>query len=787
MAMLHRKLWREFLHMRGQAIAIAMVIACGVAAFVTMRAMYRSLLLSQSNYYAQYRFADVFAELKRAPEPEAERLRQVPGVAEVQTRVIVDATLDVPGLPEPAVGRLISIPPRRTPMLNDLFIRSGRYVSPDAQDEVIASEAFAKANRLSAGSEVQAVINGRWKRLRIVGIALSPEYIYEIRGGGSLFPDNQHFGVLWMSRDALGPAFNMEGAFNSVAMTLLPETSEPEVILRVDRELARYGGLGAYGRADQLSHRFISDEISQNRISANIIPAIFLGVAALLVHFVLTRLVSTQRADIAIIKAFGYYSSQVAVHYVQLSLLVVTAGYLLGCGIGWYFGIKLAALYADFYRFPILTYKPEAAVFIYAGLISVLTAIAGAAGAVRRAAVLPPAEAMRPEAPARFRPMLIDRFGLKLFSPAARMIIRNLERRPWKAAASAFAITCSVMIIVVEFGLFDAFDRMMVLQFEEAQREDVTVTLNEPHSSRTRFDLARLPGVIQSEPYRGVPVRLRFEHRSRRTAILGLENPSAMRLVLDMNGHSQPLPPEGLVLTKTLAEILGASPGDTLTVEVLDGKRPVRRMPLMGTVDELLGISAYMDIDALNRMLDEDRTISGAMLQIDGREEARLYRTLKLLPAVAAVSVKQTAITSFKDTINRSMTISIGTLVVFASVIAMGMVYNGARIALSERANELATLRILGFTRREIAFILLGEQALLAAVALPFGFAAGYALCAFVAVRLQTELYRIPLVVESSSYAWAGIIVVASAAFSALLIRRRLDRLDIVAVLKSRE
>jgi putative ABC transport system permease protein len=786
MAILHRKLVRELFHMRGQAIAIALVIACGVASFVSMRSMYRSLQTSQNDYYARFRFADVFADLKRAPDSVAEKISQIPGVAEVQRRVILDATLDVPGLNEPAVGRLISIPPRPTPMLNDLFLRNGRYVAPGASDEVIASEAFTKANRLDVGSEVQAVINGRWKKLRVVGIALSPEYIYEIRGG-SLFPDNKRFGVLWMSRDVLGPAFNLDGAFNSVAVKLLRGASEPDVLLRVDRELERYGGLGAYGRADQLSNRFISDEISQNRISANIIPAIFLAVAALLVHFVLTRLVSTQRVDIAIIRAFGYSSFDIAAHYLQLGMLIIFFGYLLGCGIGWYFGLKLAALYADFYRFPILNYRVELSVFSWAGLISVVTAILGTAGAVQRATALPPAEAMRPEAPARFRPMLIDRLGVKIFSPAVRMIIRNLERRPWKAIASGFAICCSIMIVVVEFGLFDALDRMMKVQFQDVQREDVAVTLNESHSARTRFELARLPGVIRSEPFRAVPARLRYEHRSRRTAILGLPSPSDLRLIIDRNGSSISVPSSGILVTSMLADILGVSPGQELTVEVLDGKRPVRRVMVAGTADELLGTSAYMDKVALNQLMQEGETVSGALLQVDGNKKDDLYRTLKHLPAVAAVSIKESALMSFKDTISQSMTLSIGVLIVFASVIAMGMIYNGARIALSERANELATIRILGFTRQEITFILLGEQAVVTALALPFGFAAGYGVCALLSARLETELYRMPLVIESSSYAWAFLIVLFSAVMSGFLISGRLAKLDIVAVLKSRE
>jgi putative ABC transport system permease protein len=787
MTILHRKLLRDFLHLRGQVIAVALVIACGVASFITMRSMYRSLLTSQADYYARYRFADVFVELKRAPDSAAMRLTQIPGVAEVQTRVMMDATLDVPGLNEPAIGRLISIPPRPAPMLNDLFIRTGRYVRPDATDEVIASEAFATANHLDLGSELHAVINGRWKKLVIVGTALSPEYIYEIRGGASLFPDNKRFGVLWMSRDILGPAFNMDGAFNSVAITLQPGASEPEVISRIDHEFERYGGLGAYGRADQVSNRFISDEISQNRISANILPTIFLAVAALLVHFVLTRLVNTQRADIAIVKAFGYSSLDVALHYVQFSLLVVAAGYLLGCGVGWYFGFELTALYADFYRFPILTYRPDSQVFFWAALISLITAVAGAGGAVRRAVALPPAEAMRPEAPAHFRPMLIDKIGLRIFTPALRMIIRNLERRPWKALASVFAICCSVMMVVVEFGMLDAMDRMMAVQFRDVQREDIAVSLNEVHSARSRFEITNLPGVLYSEPFRVVPVRLRYQHRSKRTALLGLPNPSQLRLIIDKNGNAIALPRDGILLTSALADILGVAPGQVLTVEVLDGNRPVRDIVVSGTVDEMLGTSAYIQIGALNQLMREDRSISGTLLQVDARKQDELYRKLKQLPAIAAVSIKEAALKSFKDTIDKSMTLSIGTLIVFACVIAMGMIYNGARIALSERANELATLRILGFTRQEITFILLGEQAILTAFALPFGFAAGYGLCALLSVRLQTELYRMPLVVESSSYAWAFIVVLGCAGLSGLLISRRLAELDIVSVLKSRE
>lgn len=787
MVILHRKLLRDIFHMRGQAIAIAMVMACGVAAFVAMRAMYRSLLLSQANYYAQYRFADIFAELKRAPRATASRIADIPGVARAQTRIVVDVNLGLPAVNEPVVGRLISIPGREPATLNRLFLRRGRLPDPHANDEAIASEAFAIASQLEVGSKIEAVIHGRWQELRIVGVALSPEYIYEIRGGGSLFPDNRHFGVLWVSEDLLESALDMKGAFNSIVVSLQPRTQDADVIAAMDHILDRYGGLGAYGRSDQISHRFISDEISQNRISATIIPTIFLTVAALLVHLSFTRLVNLQRSELAVIKAFGYSNLQVGIHFVQFSLLIAGAGYLLGCSIGWYFGVRLAALYAEFYRFPILTYRPELRIFLWAGIIAAATAMAGAAGAVVRATSLPPAEAMRPEAPPQFRPTLIDRLNVRWKSATLRMLLRNLERRPWRALASAFAISSSVMIVVVEFGLFDALDRMMQLQFRDAQREDLTVSLIETRSSRSLMELRRMPGVLDAEAFRSVPVRLRFGHRWKKTVIIGLDPDSHLRRMIDREGARASLPSSGLLLSTALADALCVEPGEALHMEVLEGRRIAYDVPVAGMVDEMLGTNAYMNLYELNRLLEEDRSVSGAFLWVDANSRPTLYQALRRLPVVAGVAIREAEITSFRDTIDRSMALSLGTLIVFASIIAAGMIYNGARIALSERERELATLRVLGFTRREITAILLGEQALIALVALPFGFVSGFALCAIVAIRLQTELYRMPLVVDPSSYAWALIIVLFSAAMSGILIRRRIAHLDIVSVLKARE
>lgn len=772
--------------MQGQIIAIALVVACGIASFVAMRAMYQALLRSQTDYYTRYQFADIFVELKRGPLYEAERIAKIPGLAKVETRVVTDVTLDVPGLLEPAVGRLIGLSAAPTQQLNSLCLRRGRL--PDiASAEVVASEAFANANHIEPGGEIPAVINGRWQRLIVVGIAISPEYIYEIRGGGSIFPDNKHFGVLWMDSDALETALNMKGAFNSIAAKLQPGAREEDVLERIDRILDPYGGLGAYGRADQTSHRFISDEIAQNRITATILPSIFLSVAALLVHLSFTRLVSMQRSQIGVLKAFGYSNWQVGLHYVEYSLAVISVGCLLGCAAGWYFGVRLANLYADFYRFPILIYRPDSAVFIWAAIVSCITAVVGALGAVRRAVRLMPAEAMRPDTPPDFRARILDRLRLTYLSVPLRMVLRNLERRPWKALASTFAICCSVMIVVAEFGMLDALNRMMEIEFTKAQREDLAVSFVEPRSHRAIRSLEQLPGVIRSQAYRAVPVRMRFEHRSRKTALLGYSPDNDLRIIVDQHGNQIVIPQGGLLVSRSLASVLHVHVGQTITLEVLEGKRQHRNVQVAAEVDDLFGVSAYMDASKLSELLGEDDLVSGAMLQVDRAERQRLYSYIKRLPSVAAVSIKESAIASFRDTLRRSMMLSVGTLIAFASAIAMGMVYNGARVALSERSRELATLRVLGFTKQEITFILLAEQALITLAALPLGFATGYGLCYLLSVKLQTELYRLPLVVNGSTYAWAFLVVLCATIVSTILIRKKIESLEIVSVLKAGE
>jgi putative ABC transport system permease protein len=787
MRALSRKLWRDLWDMRGMVLAIALVQVGGIATFVMSLSTYDSLLITRDSYYREQRFADVFAAMKRAPNSLVERIREVPGVEQVQTRVVAAARLAVPGFSDPATGTLVSIPDHHPPQLNTLYLRRGRLLEPGRDDEVLVNEAFANAHDLQPGDHLSATINGRRKQLTIVGVALSPEYVYPI-AAGAVFPDYRRYGVLWMGRTALAAAYDMEGAFNDVTLRLGADTIPNDVIDRLDRLLARYGGHGAYARKDQTSHRFLAEELQGLETMAAVFPVIFLGVAAFLLNVVVTRLVNTQRNQIAILKAFGYSNLDIGRHYTTMVLVIVLLGLASGLAGGVWLGQGLSAMYADFYHFPVLHYRLHTHVIVLAALVSVIAGMSGTVLAVIRAVRLPPAEAMRPEVPAAYRPALIERLGLqRWFSQPTRMIARHIERRPVKSLLTIAGIAAACGIIMVANFQKDSITYMIDVQYAMSQRQDLTVTLTEPTSRHALFSLAGLQGVEHVEGSRTVAARLRSGHLSYRGSVQGMDPDGTLRRILDGDLERVNLPEEGVVLTDYLAEILDIKPGELLTIEVLEGKRPVLEVPVAGLTSEYLGVSAYMQRAALNRLLLEGDAINGAYLAVDEHYSEQIYRDLDEMPRIAGTVVREAALRNFHKTMEETILYFSFVTAILGGIIAFGVVYNSARIALSERDRELASLRVLGFTRGETAYILLGELAVATLLALPLGYLFGRELCRYLSNAFRSDLYRVPLVLEADTVAFAASVVLFSAVVSGYMLWRKLKRLDMIGVLKTRE
>jgi putative ABC transport system permease protein len=781
---LHRKLLRDLWGTRGQGIAIALVMACATATFVGSTATWKALERSRDLYYARDRFADVFAAARRVPEPVRHAIEAIPGVAETETRVLGSARTEVDG--GSARLQLVSLPPDGGG-LNRLHVRQGRLPSPGSQDEGVVSENFAVANRMVPGHRLILTINGRRDAITVTGIVLSPEYVYAIPPGGML-PDDRHFGIAWLPRRAMESAFDMEGAFDAVALRLVPGTPVEPVVAALDRILVPYGGLGAHGRDRQLSHRFVSDEIRQQRGMARVIPAIFLGVAAFLVSVTLTRLVAAQRGQVGTLKALGYGNRAIALHYAGYALVVAGAGALAGEGLGHLFGAWMSRMYRDFYRFPVLDYRADPVTMAIALALAVATAAAGAMGAVRSATRLAPAEAMRPPAPASFRRSLLERAGLApLLSLPARMAARNLGRRPVRALLGTVGIGSAVAVLVTGAFFIDSIDQIVAIAFERALRADATVAFTDPVSRESVRELAALPGVRYVEPSRAAPVVLRHGSRSHRVALTGYPPAPELSRVLDRGGNAIPVPADGLVLSRRLADLLGVRPGTPLRVEFLDGHRRVVETRVAGTVDDLLGLSAIASLEELSRWAGDGDVLSGAHLAVEEGGRPGVERALALRPRVATVTWREDALQGFRRTLAEMVLAYAGILVGFAVAIAGGVVYNAVRVAFGERERELATLRVIGFRRGEAWRVLLGEVAAQVALALPVGAGLGLALAWLSASAFESDLFRIPIVVARSTWVFAFSVTIAAALATSVLAFRWISRQDLATALRSGE
>jgi putative ABC transport system permease protein len=784
---LNRKLLRDLASMKGQMMAVGMVLVCGITVMIMERSLVVSLETSKSAYYQTHRLADVFCDLKRAPNMLASRLARIPDAATVETRVRGTALLDIPGMKQMAQATIISLPDDHPQHLNLLFLSAGRFPLPGHRRETVISRPFAEAHGFRPGDTIDATIHGGRERLRIVGIALSPEYVYELPPSGFM-PDNRRFGVFWMNETDLAIAMGIEGGFNNVIVDVAPGGNVQTVKENLDRILAPYGGLTAYDRTEQLSVKMVDDEIRGLRAVALIFPLVFLGIAAFMTSAALTRLVRLQREQIAQLKAFGYTSMSVGLHYLTFALVVVTLAMIAGSLLGLWLGSELIHIYHPFFRFPSLTFHPDLQALIIALPLGATVSFLGVFGAVRQAMTLPPAEAMRPEPPGEFRPSILEKLGLhKWVSPSPCMALRNLERKPWQALFTTMGLTLATAIPIVSVSMDEGMDYVMDFQWRLAQRQDVTLSLVEPTGFGGLFSIHAMPGVLQAEPYRSVPALLVRGHRSRRIGVMGLPRNAHLNRLLDIHERPVHLPISGLLLSAQLADILDVRPGESIQVEVQEGRRPVLEMIVAGTITDFAGIGAYMDIDRLRSLLQEGKTISGAHVRLDHARKDLFFAAVKKTPRIASFTVTNDVRAAYDRIMGKMMAISQGIFFFFAIVVAFGVVYNGTRIVLSERTRDLATLRVLGFTQKEVVFVLVGELTLLTLLALLPGLYLGSELTRIILESVNTETLRIPVILTGRAYAIAVLIVLVSSCLSFIVAGRRIARLDLVGVMKAGE
>lgn len=786
MKALTRKLLRDVWLMRGAVFTIALVVASGVAAFVTLRGTLVSILRARDVYYSAERFGDVFAELERAPLTLLPKLEALPNVARVSTRITGFARVPLPSLDEPAQAQVVSMPDDGKPPLNGIKLLSGRLPSADRDDEALLIEMFAESHQVRPGSVLDVVIEGRERAIRVVGIAMSPEFVLAVPNGAAA-PAPDRFAVFWMTRKAVEAAYDMGGAFNNVVLQLAPGTEPDAVIQPLDTLLDRYGGRGAYARERQISNYFLTQDMAQLSTMATLAPLIFLGVAAFLLNVVLSRLIELDRPQIATLKAVGYSDLEVGLHYLELTLLIALTGAILGVAAGSWLGQGLTALYVKFYRMPGLAFRLDGQLTASAVIVSLVAGVVGSAMSVRKVVLLPPAEAMRPAAPPSYRQGLLSAALLSWLGPSARMVGRELMRRPMRTLLSALGIGAATGILVVGQFFTDAMGFLVDFYMQKAQRESLAVTFVTPVPEHAVYALRALPGVRDVQWRRGVAVRVRSGHRDRNVVWMGHDVRHSLRPLLDANGGEVELGSDDVLLTDTLAKVLQVAPGDKVLVEPLQGDRTPRELTMTDTLSELMGLWIHTPSATMHALLGEAPAVTEATLFVDPDAIAEVQREITDMPQVSGVLRKDLAIAEFRKQSGDSMTAFSFVLTAFAVTIAISVVYNNARVALSMRGRELASLRVLGFTRGEISGILIGELAVQVLLGVPLGLWFGRGLVAGMLSISDPEAFRFPALVSHHTYAFAALITLSAAVASALLVRRKLDQLDLIEVLKTRE
>jgi len=785
-------MWRDLWARKGALLALLAIVTVGVGCYVGMAAVFRDMDSARERYYRAYRMADFWVDLKRAPSWSVEAVAALPNVASAHGRVSFPVRIDLPHVPEPISGTAISLPARRRPVPNDVLLRSGAWFSSHDAAEVILNEAFARANGLEPGHRVRVLLLDKQHDLLVVGTAMSPEFVYLIAPGAGLAPDPARFGVLYLPERFLRRSCDMEGAYNQLIGSVhdRSRTTLDHTLALIGGALDPYGVTNSTPIQEHPSARFLEDELKGLRVTSTVIPVVFLAVAALVLNVLMGRLITQQRTVVGTLKALGYGSGAVTRHYLAYGLAIGALGGLCGMGVGWFMQGGMLGIYRQFFALPRIEQHFRPDIFLGGLGISILFALLGTLQGLRVAARLQPAEAMRPPPPERGGKVLLE-YIPALWRPLPftwKMMLRAVFRNPFRSAVTAAASVIATAIIVMTLCQVDALDYLMAFEFTRVSHQDVTVALRDPTGRGALSELRALPGVSEAEPQLGITCDLSKGPRRKRIGVSGLPRGNRLYTPLDAAGRAIVPPEEGLVLSRKLAQLLDVKPGDKVRLRPLVGQRREVEALVVGTVEGFLGLSAYADIHYLSRLIGEAWAANVLLSTVHRGSDSRPFLSkLKDRPEVVGLGERRRALDQIQETFGKTMGTMIGFTVFFAGLVAFGSVLNAALVSLNERQREVGTLRVLGYTPRQIAGIFAGESLLLNIAGIVLGVFAGIGFTHLIAMAYDTELYRFPVIVRPSRLVASAALMTAFVGVAQLIVYHLIRKLPWLDVLKIKE
>ncbi len=786
---LRKKLLRDVAGMWGQFAAATAVVLLATMVFVTFRVTYNSLIQCRDAYYRENRFADFFVNLERAPRSALRDVEAIPGVWRVQGRIVKEVPLEVPGNEGSVVGRIVSMPERRERLINDIHMVRGSYFPGTSLKEVIVNPRFCKANGLQVGDTFQATINERKEDLRIVGMAMSPEYVYVIRNVQQLAPDDESFGVIFAREAFVEDAFNLTNAFNDLAGLLRPGADVDRVLEGIEEELSTYGVYLKHGRFDQPSNRYLHEELKGVRAASRAVPMVFLLVAAAVIHVIVRRLTELQRTQIGLLCALGYTKGQVIWHYVSYALVIGVAGTVLGAVLSrWAAGLFLI-MYRKFFTFPSLTVRFQASPVFFALALNCGVCIVGAGRSAWRVLKMEPAVALAPK-PAEEQPIVHVGVLAALWQRLPltwRIAVRNTFRNRARTLFSAGGVAVAMMILVVGRTTNDFVDFIIEHHFGKVELADVRVEFVNERPESAAYDVRHVDGVRRVEGIYQIGADLRKAWRTKFVAILGLPRENRLYRVLDRSGARTRVPPQGLIVPRMLADRLDLRPGDTVGLDPFVEDLDERDAVVRGVVDEYMGMNVYADRKHLARLLGKGPMLTGAMATVERRRLKQVMDSLDDLPGVRAVTATGQTLESFMESVEELIGVAVLVQTIAGAVIAFAVIYNASSVSIAEQERDLACMHSLGYSRRQVADIATHEVMPLGLIGVILGVPLAILVSHIIADAFETDLYRLPMVVRPVTYLTCAVLVLCFLFISRWLVRRRVYRIDIVRRLKTRE
>lgn len=798
MQVLERRLLRMVRGTWGQFLALVSIVMLGVLIYISMTTAYMNLSRSQQSFYQENEFADYFLQVVKAPQAESKRLADIPGVVKVSGRIQKDISFIKPDGGRGTL-RLTSYSLPVENELNHIQVVSGRMFAPEGGQgiEVLVDPKFAQANHLEQGGRLTVIAGNRELTLNVVGTAVSPEFIYLMKDAASLMPEPEEFGVLMMPYQQAEQVLNMQGQINQVLLKLAPGADEAQVKAQAEKMLEPYGNLAAYNRDKQLSHVTLKGELEGLRVSSRFLPLIFFLVAAGIQFLLLGRMIKAQRSSIGVMKALGLSNIRIVIHFVSYPVCVSLIGSVLGSIFGIYLASVFSQMYAMFFNLPATIGGINSTAIIYSLVITLLVGISSGLLACRGILGIQPAEAMRAQAPTRGGSIALEKWSFfwNSLSSAWRMSLRTMFRNRTRFAVTVLGVAGTVIILIMAFFSSDATDYMMERHFSMENRYDFLVTFTAPLKQSEIMYWQQWGEIEQMEPSLQVPVKVsnglnnRDEGRPEEDdSLQGLRVGEKLLGIYSVNGEELTIPEQGVLLNERTARKLRVQTGDWIYVESKLGIGPSHRARLQvaGISQALMGGGSYVSLDTANRLLDESKLFNALMLKVDSEKTEQFKDRLEKMTAVSSVVSRDKEQANWNKMM-ASMIFFVGVMILFGAILGLAIIYNSSLMNFNERKKELASLRVIGFTRREIGSLLFKETALQAITGIVIGLPLGRWLGALYIDAVSTDLYTMPVIIYPQTYFIVAGSTIAFILAGFALVVPKLKQLDLVEALKNQD